>query len=120
MGAALCANVVTTEAVVKISNTSGPNYTEWKDRNAADAAAKAAVAAKQKKMAAVNKVISMLESLQAKVLDEGEKEAHTYNKFACFCKDTTAEKTAEIKAGQDEQSRLTAHIAKLSSARDDK
>merc|ERR1719393_959122 len=70
-------------------------------------------------MSAVDKVISLLEELQAKVMSEGEEEAKTYNKFACFCKDTTAEKTESIEKGQDEKGSLTATIGELSAKRDE-
>merc|ERR1719420_2127859 len=69
-------------------------------------------------MSAVDKVIALLEELQAKVMSEGEEEAKTYNKFACFCKDSTAEKTASIEQGQDEKGSLTATIGELSAKRD--
>merc|ERR1719353_1591925 len=61
---------------------------------------------KEAKMAAVNKVITMLEDLQAQVLKEGEEEAASYNKFACFCKDTSKEKTESINKGEDDDERL--------------
>merc|ERR1719171_3498368 len=70
-------------------------------------------------MSAVDKVISLLEELQAKVMSEGEEEAKTYNKFACFCKDTTAEKTESIEKGQDEKGSLTATIGELAAKRDE-
>merc|ERR1719420_2584169 len=70
-------------------------------------------------MSAVDKVIALLEELQAKVMSEGEEEAKTYNKFACFCKDTTAEKTESIEKGQDEKESLTATIGELSAKRDE-
>lgn len=70
-------------------------------------------------MAAVNKVVTMLTDLQAQVLAEGEKEAASYNKFACFCKDTSAEKTAAISKGYDDKAALTASINKLSAKRDE-
>merc|ERR1719420_350604 len=70
-------------------------------------------------MSAVDKVIALLEELQAKVMSEGEEEAKTYNKFACFCKDTTAEKTESIEKGQDEKGSLTATIGELSAKRDE-
>jgi hypothetical protein len=81
--------------------------------------AAAAAAAKEAKMAAVNKVITMLEDLSAQVLAEGEKEAAAYNKFACFCKDTTQEKSDAITKGEDDKSDLTARIESLNEKRDD-
>merc|ERR1719468_446559 len=68
-------------------------------------------------MAAVNKVTAMLEGLKSQVLNEGEAEAATYNKFACFCKDTTEEKVEAIKEGDDNKEDLTATIKDLQSAR---
>jgi len=71
------------------------------------------------KMAAVNKVITMLEDLQAQVLKEGEEEAASYNKFACFCKDTTKEKTESISKGEDDDERLATSIEDKNSHRND-
>merc|ERR1719498_141977 len=70
-------------------------------------------------MAAVNKVVSMLEDLQLQVLAEGEAEAATYNKFACFCKTTQAQKSDAIKTGKDDKASLSADIRKFSKHRDD-
>jgi molecular chaperone GrpE (heat shock protein) len=70
-------------------------------------------------MAAVNKVITMLEDLQAQVLAEGEKEAASYNKFACFCKDSTTEKNEAITKGTDDKASLTTTITDLNEKRDD-
>lgn len=75
--------------------------------------------ADESKMAGVNKVINMLEELQNKVLAEGEKEAASYNKFACFCQDTTAEKNEQITKGQDDSASLRATITNLNEHRDD-
>merc|ERR1719284_591339 len=36
-------------------------------------------------------------------MQEGEDEAHTYDKLACFCKDTTAEKQASISKASGEK-----------------
>lgn len=69
--------------------------------------------AKEAKMAAVKKVISMLDDLKKQVLDEGEEEAKAYNKFACFCKDTTKDKTTAIQEGEDAKESLIADIEKL-------
>merc|ERR1719335_656722 len=70
-------------------------------------------------MAAVDKVVSMLEDLQLQVLAEGEAEAATYNKFACFCKTTQKAKSEAIKTGKDDKASLSADIKKLSKERDD-
>jgi len=94
-----------------------PTYGEWKNASANVTAEAAARVAKQKKMAAVNKVVTLLEDLQAQVLAEGEKEAATYNEFACFCKDTTDEKSDAIQKAQGEMTVLDAEIGGLESKR---
>jgi hypothetical protein len=96
-----------------------PTNEEWKQGQKDNADAKAAAAADQSKMAAVDKVVSMLEDLQLQVLAEGEAEAATYNKFACFCKTTQKEKSEAIKTGKDDKASLSADIKKLSKERDD-
>merc|ERR1719379_2918270 len=49
----------------------------------------------------VEKVITLLEDLKTECEEEGKKEASTYDTFACFCKDTTKEKSDAIKEEQD-------------------
>merc|ERR1719265_1454688 len=61
----------------------------------------------------------MMEGLQKQVVEVMEKEAQTYNKFACFCKDNTAEKTDAIKKGSDKKGELSATIESLSADRDE-
>eukprot|EP00444_Apocalathium_aciculiferum_P006232 CAMPEP_0183401320 /NCGR_PEP_ID=MMETSP0370-20130417/13176_1 /TAXON_ID=268820 /ORGANISM="Peridinium aciculiferum, Strain PAER-2" /LENGTH=751 /DNA_ID=CAMNT_0025582755 /DNA_START=72 /DNA_END=2327 /DNA_ORIENTATION=+ len=95
-----------------------PNRSEFEASKAEEAAAKEAVAAKEKKMAAVNKAVELMESLQQKVLAEAEAEAKTYEKFACFCKDTTVDRLEQIQKGEDEKASLSADISELSSNRD--
>merc|ERR1719191_1596939 len=70
-------------------------------------------------MAAVDKVVSMLEDLQLQVLAEGEAEAATYNKFACFCKTTQKQKSESIATGKSDKESLSADIKKFSKQRDD-
>jgi len=92
---------------------------DYKADKAKAAGDKAAAGAVQAKMAAVDKVVSMLEDLQLQVLAEGEAEAATYNKFACFCKTTQKDKSESIKSGKSEKSSLSADIEKFSKQRDD-
>merc|ERR550537_799396 len=49
----------------------------------------------------VEKVITLLEDLKTESEEAGKKEASTYDTFACFCKDTTVEKSDAIKTEQD-------------------
>jgi len=58
----------------------------------------------------VEKVVTMLEDLQTQVITEGKAEAKTYDKFACFCKDMTTEKTDSITSLEDSVNELTASI----------
>jgi len=95
-----------------------PTLDEYKEQKANASEAAAGAAAREAKMAAVKKVTAMLEGLQAQVLEEGEAEAATYNKFACFCKDTTKDKVEAIKQGIDEKADLTATIQGLQDKRD--
>jgi hypothetical protein len=105
-------------AVCAAADEPRPSYGEYKEgqkniSNTADAEA-----AKQAKMAAVDKVISMLEDLQLQVLAEGEAEAATYNKFACFCKTTQKDKTQAIEKGKEDKEDLSAEIEALQKKRD--
>merc|ERR1719264_379458 len=94
-----------------------PTKKQWEAGKAAEAEKQAAKDAKEAKMAGVNKVISLLEELRTKVLHEGESEAATYNKFACFCKDTTKEKSAAIKKGEGDKATLTSTIEDMTAKR---
>jgi len=96
-----------------------PSMDDWKKKQETEAAGEQAKLDKQSKMAAVDKVVALLEDLQSKVLLEGESEANTYNKFACWCKDTVAEKSSAIKDGSDLKASLEGDIGKLASERDD-
>jgi hypothetical protein len=109
--------VAATVAVVVTAQR--PTNSEWKDQQANASKAADDAAAKESKMAAVNKVVSMLRDLRSQVESEGEKEAQTYNKFSCFCKDTTADKTEQIQKGSDEKESLTSAIGTLSQERSD-
>jgi len=102
---------------VQAEDPAGPTFDEFKKTQAKEQEASAAEVARQAKMAAVNKVTAMLEGLKSQVLSEGEAEAATYNKFACFCKDTTEEKVEAIKEGDDNKEDLTATIKDLQSER---
>jgi len=77
----------------------------------------ASIEGKNSKMAAVNQVLEMMQSLRTQVLQEGETEAATYNKFACFCKDTTRDRLDSIQTGEDEKSELDAAISSMDNER---
>jgi len=113
----LLANVAI-EASADPNDADGPTYDQWKDRKSNETAEADAAVAKQKKMSAVDKVVSLLTSLQQQVLTEGEAEAATYNKFSCFCKDTSREKVEAIQSGEDEKDSLSSNIETMSSDRE--
>eukprot|EP00928_Gymnodinium_smaydae_P079427 TRINITY_DN63360_c0_g1_i1.p1 TRINITY_DN63360_c0_g1~~TRINITY_DN63360_c0_g1_i1.p1 ORF type:complete len:755 (+),score=191.55 TRINITY_DN63360_c0_g1_i1:48-2312(+) len=112
-----CAFVLAASAAVHAHLDPRPTLDEWKAGKAKEADAAKAAAADKSKMSAVDKVVNMLTDLRTQVMSEGEKEAQTYNKFACFCKDTSADKTEAIKKGTDEKAELSATIASLANKR---
>jgi len=58
----------------------------------------------------IEKVIQLIEGLKKEVEDDGKAEASAYDKFACFCKDTTGKKSSSVKKGKDSIDRLSANI----------
>jgi len=48
----------------------------------------------------VRRVVTLLQSMQAKVTAEGEKEEKLYNQFSCYCKTGTSELSASISAAE--------------------
>merc|ERR1719473_438587 len=77
------------------------------------------LAARGDDVSPTEKVVTMLEDLQTQAITEGKAEAKTYDKFACFCKDMSEEKTWDIEDAQDMITDLTATINELSADRED-
>ena len=63
----------------------------------------------------IEKVITLLTDLEAKVTEEGAKEAAEYDKYACFCKSTADSKTNAIKKEEEKIKELSALIDELKS-----
>merc|ERR1719160_268944 len=59
----------------------------------------------------VEKVIELITDLKTQTEDEGKSEAASYDEYACFCKDTTSEKSTSITEGQDTIDELSATIS---------
>jgi predicted nucleic acid-binding Zn-ribbon protein len=73
----------------------------------------------EQKVSPIEKVLQMLVELQENVIAEGRKEAKTYDKFACFCKDAAEEKSESITDKQDEVDDLVGKITALNSDRNE-
>jgi len=58
----------------------------------------------------LEKVLALLEGIQSEVQTEGEAEAASYDKFACFCKDKTKAVSDSILTGKDKIGTLSATI----------
>jgi len=61
----------------------------------------------------VTKVVELLENLKKGIESDGEKEQKAYDKYACFCEDTTAEKAAAIDKGKEQIEESQAAIIRL-------
>lgn len=68
----------------------------------------------------VQKVISLLEDLKTDLETESADEATAYDKFACFCKDTTESKSSSIKESQDDIDTHTATIEDKTTEKEEK
>jgi len=60
----------------------------------------------------IEKVVSLLTDLKAKVASDGKSEMKSYDKFACWCEDTLSEKATAISDGKTEVEDLTNTIVK--------
>merc|ERR1719226_191235 len=58
----------------------------------------------------VRKVVSMLQSMQQKIIAEGKKQEEAYDKFSCYCKTSGGDLSASILAAQDQIAALTTSI----------
>merc|ERR1719316_1832126 len=106
-------------AVTAVAAGASPTFGDAPSFISQGADAVNAAVARGDKNAAVKKVLELMEGLRTKILADGEKEAHSYDKFACFCKDTSAEKQAAIGENEDKKEELMATIDELSSMRDE-
>merc|ERR1719157_47837 len=64
----------------------------------------------------MEKVITLLKDLSAKVAAEGKKEAAQYDKFACFCKEQADDKLYNIEKSDAKIADLKAEIDELDTA----
>jgi len=78
----------------------------------------AALVADATRVAPVEKVLTMLKDLTAKVEAEGEKEARAYDEYACFCKSTMKAKNRAIAEGTAKVATLQGDIASAQTERD--
>lgn len=58
----------------------------------------------------VQQVITLLSDMRDELMEESRAEAKTYDKFACYCKDTTLAKSKSITTGQDTIESLSASL----------
>jgi len=58
----------------------------------------------------IRKVVTLLQSMQAKVEAEGEREAALYEKFMCYCKTGQGDLAASISAAEDKVASLSSAI----------
>ena len=65
----------------------------------------------------LTKVVTMLTELRSEILAEAEEEAKTYDKFACFCKDTMGSKSKEISDGENTKNTLEGELGGFMDAR---
>jgi len=58
----------------------------------------------------IRKVVTMLQAMQKRVTEEGEKEKALYDKFMCYCKSTGNELASSVEAAESKLPQLTSEI----------
>merc|ERR1719284_1210007 len=58
----------------------------------------------------IRKVVTLLQMMQKKVQEEGEKETELYEKFMCYCKTGTGTLESSIAAAEDKITSLSSDI----------
>jgi chromosome segregation ATPase len=64
----------------------------------------------------IRRVVTMLQSMQKKVTEEGEKEKELFEKFMCYCKNGKGDLEGSIAAGKNKNEQLTAAIKETDAA----
>jgi len=65
----------------------------------------------------IRRVVNMLQAMQKKVEEEGDKEKELYEKFQCYCKTNTGELTASIAEAQTKISQLETQVTEDTAAK---
>jgi len=73
-------------------------------------AARLARTAEAGKANPIRKVVTMLQAMQKKVTEEGEKEKELYEKFMCYCRTSGGDLTGAISAGEAKAPQLVSDI----------
>lgn len=82
----------------------------WRSVAALLAVGAANVAPAAARATPLEKVVTLLGDLRETLLSEAEGEAATYDKFACFCKDTMATRSEAISTGQGTKTSVEADL----------
>jgi hypothetical protein len=61
----------------------------------------------------ISRIVSLITQLKAKVEEEGTSEQQSYDKYACWCEETLAQKASDISAGKENIESLQTLIVKL-------
>merc|ERR1719414_724057 len=70
----------------------------------------AVVVQQQQQANPIRRVVSMLQSMQQKIIAEGKKQQEAYDKFSCYCKTSGGDLSASILAAKDQIAALTTSI----------
>jgi hypothetical protein len=68
-------------------------------------------AAASKEVTPIDKVITLIGNMKSELESDGKAEATAYDKYACFCKETTATKVTSVNSGHDTIDQESADIA---------